>query len=299
MSSKILAVPATLLLVSLGQTSLLAATILYTADSFSDGVSGTIVGGADSVFELYGIGYTQTDTTFYVGLNTNLPIGGSPDASADGGSVTWGDLFFNFSAQPFAEAVTEGQVYGVRFDAANDSPLPQLGLYQVQQTTSVTPINTGFASLADYQSVVTEAGGIPSLGSIPINGGYLSNTGLPQNVIAEGILLSEDVNFIEDFSSVGFAPDFGFSSSLSQTGNFTYGFSIDRAALPTGDFIAHLLAECANDGVAFAGTLLAQEISPISEPESVPEPTTWLACFGLGIAYGARELFSLNKIFKG
>ncbi|MEO0984554.1 MAG: XDD3 family exosortase-dependent surface protein [Cyanobacteria bacterium J06639_14] len=284
MFAKTLMVPTTLLLVVFGQASSRAATIHYTADSFSDGVDGATVGGPDSAYELYGIGYAQTDTTLYVGLNTNLPIGGEPAPAATGGSVAWGDLFFNFSDQPFAEAVSAGDVYGVRFDAANDSPMLELGLYQVSQTDSVTPFNSGFSSLDAYQTTVTSAGGTPSLGDIPLDGSYLSNTDLPQNVISEGTLVSNEVTFIEDFSTVGFDSDFGFGTELAETGSYTYGFSVDKSGLPIGDFIAHVLAECANDGIAFVGTLLGQD-SP-SDAASVPEPAMGLALLVVGGACG-------------
>ena len=284
MFTKILTIPATLLLVALGQTYSWAATIHYTADSFSDGVDGSTVGGTNSAYEIYGVGYAQSATTLYVGLNTNLPIGGEPTPDATGGTVAWGDFFFNFSDQPFAEAVSGGQVYGVRFDAANDSPMPQLGLYQVEETGSVTLSNSGFVSLDAYQTTVTNAGGTPSLGDVPPDGSYLSNTDLPQNVIAQGTLLPNEVNFIEDLSTVGFESDFGFGTALAETGRYTYGFSVDTTGLPSGDFIAHLLAECANDGIAFIGSLFSQNQGP--DAESVPEPMSGLAVLVVGAAYG-------------
>lgn len=270
-----------------GQTIAQAATIHYTPDSFTDGVSGWIVGGPNSTFELYGIGYTQIDSTLYVGLNTNLPIGGSPNSQVQGGTVTWGDMFFNFSTQPFAIAVETDQVYGVRFDAHNDSSMPHLGLYQVQQTGSVTSDNSGFDALAQYQSVVTSAGGTPSLGAIPLDGSYLSASTLPQNVIAQGSLLAGQVSFIDDFSTVGLPSDFGFSTGLPQTGRYTYGFSVETGALPKGDFIAHLLAECANDAIAFRGTIAPTTIS--SDAESVPEPSTALTLLSITTLYGVSQ----------
>ena len=287
MITRILMLPAALLLMSVGQGVVRAATVHYTVDSFSDGVNGGIVGGSESAYELYGIGYAQTDTTLYVGFNSNLPIGGEPTPDVTGGSVAWGDMFFNFSDQPFAEAVAAGEVYGVRFDAANDSPVA-LGLHQVQQTDSVTLSNSGFASLDAYQTTVTGAGGTPSLGDVPFDGSYLSNSELPQNIIGQGTLLSSEVSFIEDFSTVGFDSDFGFGAELAETGRYTYGFSVDRESLPVGDFIAHFLAECANDSIAFIGTLLGREGSPGPEPESVPEPTTGLALLVVGAGYGIR-----------
>lgn len=277
-----------LLLGGWGANMALATSIHYTADSVSDGVTGAIVGGPESTFELYGVGYIQQATTLYIGLNTNLPIGGFLDPQVAGGSIAWGDLFLNFSELPFTAAVAAGQVYGIRFDAANDSFVPQLGLYQVLQTSSVSPFNDGFQSLTDYQQVVQEAGGTPAFGAIAIADGYLNSAELPQNIIAQGNLLSTDIEFISDFSAAGFATDFGFNTALPETGNHTYGFSIDTTNLPTGQFIAHLLAECANDGIAFVGELFSPE-STRPEAASVPEPASGLVLLAIGFAYIASR----------
>ncbi|NJN22579.1 MAG: PEP-CTERM sorting domain-containing protein [Leptolyngbya sp. RL_3_1] len=268
----------------LGVNPASAATI-YAADSFTDGVTGGVVGGG--AFELYGLGYVQQGNDLFIGLNTNLPLGGFVDSTVTGGSIAWGDMFFNFAPDlSFEAALAAGSVYGVRFDAANDSGVP-LGVYQVQATKSVVAENNGFLSLQAYLDRVHEAGGNPSMGAvIPLDGSYLSNTGLPQNEIATGRWLGE-VDFIEDFSTVGFGPDFGFSNALGQTGDFTYGFRVDSAIMPTGSFVAHVLAECINDGLGFRGEL--SEIAPRPQPEdapsgqSVPEPS---GLIGMAIALG-------------
>lgn len=269
-----------------------AATIHYTLDSFSDGVNGNIVGGANSAFELYGIGYTQIDTTLFFGFNTNLPIGGDPNPLALNGSVAWGDFFLNFSDQAFDKAIAAGDVYGIRFDAANDSYMPTLGLYQVQAAGNVTFFNSGFLSLADYQQTVLDAGGTPSMGAVPMDGSYVSNTELPQNVIADGTLISDHVQFIEDFRTVGFDADFGFGSVLPEVGTYTYGFSVDASVLPLDDFIAHVFAECVNDALALRGTVTAPSFSSPTPPKTsttVPEPFLGLSLLVLGLAYGVKH----------
>ncbi|MEM0980184.1 MAG: XDD3 family exosortase-dependent surface protein [Cyanobacteria bacterium P01_H01_bin.58] len=269
-----------------------AATIHYTIDSFSDGVNGSIVGGANSAFELYGMGYTQVDNTLFFGFNTNLPIGGDPNPTVLNGSIAWGDMFLNFSDQPFEDAIAAGDVYGVRFDAANDSYMPTLGLYQVQATANVTVFNSGFLSLADYQQTVLDAGGTPSMGAVLMDGSYLSNTELPQNVIADGTLISDQVQFIEDFSTVGFDADFGFDSVLSEVGTYTYGFSVDASDLPLDDFIAHVFAECVNDALALRGTVTAASLTaplPSKTSATVSEPLLGLPLLVLGLAYGVKH----------
>ena len=271
-----------------------AATINYTADSFTDGVTGPVIGGG--AFELYGIGYVQQGNDLFVGLNTNLPIGGFADTSVVGGSIAWGDMFFDFSDPALNLTLAAGSIYGVRFDTANDSSVA-LGVYQVAATKSVVQTNNGFESFQSYADRVNGVNGNPSLGAIPLDGSYLSHTDLPQNEIAAGTFLG-DVTFIDDFSTVGFAADFGFGAALGQTGSLTYGFRVDSSLFPAGDFVAHVLAECINDGLGFRGELMA--IAPRPETEepkasaTVPEPGSLM---GMAIALGTFTLTQRRRQF--
>jgi hypothetical protein len=66
--------------------------------------------------------------------------------------------------------------------------------------------------------------------------------------------------------------DFG---QYGAVGDYTFGFSFDRSLLPEdgGDFIAHLVAECINDGMALLGQL--PSVTRVDTPDPVqeaPEP---------------------------
>lgn len=69
----------------------------------------------------------------WVGLNSNMPITGNPTGpqlcvssgtcyNIRNDSVTWGDMFFDFSGTGnFQSAFDSGQMLGVRFSPNNDS----------------------------------------------------------------------------------------------------------------------------------------------------------------------------------
>lgn len=249
------------------------AQVQYTPDGFQDGVTNGIVGdGSNPGFELFGTGYVQQGNSLIVGISSNMPFGGFLSSGAKGGTITWGDLFLNFSPEDnFETALTMGNVYGVRFDPFNDSPVA-IGVYQVASTASVTSVNQGFASVNAYIDHVTAADQTPYFGTTVMDSSfdYLNRT-TSDNVIASGTLLSTDVEYIQDLSTLGFASDFGFGDNLAQTGAHTYGFRFSLDNLPGGRFLAHFWAECINDGTAFEG-----------EIQSVPEPSLMFGFATLG-----------------
>jgi hypothetical protein len=263
-----------------------AATIQYTVDSTTDGVTGGLIGGAPVTgFELYGMGYVQKGDRLYMGFSTNLPIGGYDQALAGvpvaGGSIAWGDVFLNFSGQSFDQALAAGDLYGVRFDAANDSGVA-LGLHRVLTAQSVTASNSGFESLNSYINRVVALGGTPDMGAVALDGSYFDQTIAMKNAIATGNRLA-DVTFISDFANHGFTSDFGFGANLPVTGAFTYGFSIGTDTLPLGDFVAHVFAECINDGLAFQGAIAAIPSRSSTPGATVPEPALTLALAGVTV----------------
>jgi hypothetical protein len=60
------------------------------------------------------------------------------------------------------------------------------------------------------------------------------------------------------------------------SGDHTFGFSFDRSLLPDegGDFIAHLVAECLNDGMALIGKLpkVTTRVEVPDPVQEAPEP---------------------------
>ncbi|MBF2034764.1 MAG: hypothetical protein IGR92_04610 [Leptolyngbyaceae cyanobacterium T60_A2020_046] len=257
----------------------LAQVIDYTPDGFRDGVSDGIAGDlATPGFELFGTGYVQQGDHLIIGINSNQPFDGVRRPGVSGGAINWGDLFLNFAPEAdFETALAAGQVYGVRFNPLNDSPVA-IGIYQVTATASVTRINGGFVSVDDYIGRVTSQGQAPFFGTTPMGDRftYLDRT-KSDNVIGAGRLLSTDVEYVADLSTLGFAQDFGFTDTLTETGAFTYGLRFNLDALPLGSFIAHLWAECINDGTSFTGETRESETET-----SVPEPSLVLGFATIG-----------------
>lgn len=250
------------------------AQVQYTSDGFRDGVTNGIVGkGATPGFELLGTGYMQQGNRLIVGISSHMPFGGFSSREVQGGAITWGDLFLNVSPDDdFETALAAGNVYGVRFNPFNDSPVA-MGVYQVTGTASVTDVNQGFASVNAYINHVTAAGQTPYFGTTVMDSSFNDlNRSKSDNVIASGHLLSTDVEYIQDLTTLGFASDFGFGDNLAQAGAYTYGLSFSLDSLPGGRFLAHLWAECINDGTAFEG-----------EIKSVPEPSMLVGFATLGL----------------
>lgn len=266
------------------------AQVTYSQDSVTDG-EGRVTNGV-SAFELFGTGYVQDGNHLIVGISSKLPLGGEPFNNVLNDTVAWGDMFFNFSPNDdFDTALGNGDVYGVRFAENNDASV-DVGLYKVDATKTESGQNQGFASLQSYRNAARDAtlGDVFDLedGSVLNNGTNYSNfTYLPktganrsstQGLIAEGDFLNEvEVLDASALTSYGF----DFASNLDQRdipNAKSYGFKFDISNLPGGSFIAHLWAECFNEGTAFEG-----------EVASVPEPTSALALAIVGAVAWTRQ----------
>ena len=225
----------------------------YILDSFNDGTEAQTVGDA-SAFELYGMAYRQQGNAFTFAINSNLPVNqpyNQPNTALNG-SINYGDLLLNFSdSSQFDQA---DSLYGIRFDAANDTGLA-LGLYRDVMAQSLSLVNDGYESFAAYGDRVRELGGEPSLGGLALEP-YFDPTAAPPTHIKTGELVSE----LQEASEADLV-DLAFTDQGAM-GQYTFGFTVDASALPVGDFIAHLLTECANDGIAFAAS--------ITDPQAVP-----------------------------
>lgn len=240
----------------------------YAIDSFNDGVSGGQVGGG--IFEFYGFAIKESNGKIIVALNSNLPLSGKSDPLATNGSISYGDIFFNFTDQNFKTASDNGDLFAIRFAEANDSGVATTGVYKNAIGKNVTLTNSGFSSLDQYNNYVQTAGGTPSMADLAANDPYFEQTGYGTvlNSIASGTKIG-DINFLSAAALSEQGLDFGY---FGATGSQTVGFSLDKSLLPNGNFIANFFAECANDGIAIQGEL-----------KSVPEPSS-LA--GLGALIG-------------
>ncbi|MGB3691644.1 MAG: XDD3 family exosortase-dependent surface protein [Spirulinaceae cyanobacterium] len=258
----------------------------YALDSFNDGVSGDII-GPQGAFEFYSLAIKEEDNNLFIALNANLPLTGDPNPNVTNSSIAWGDLFFNFSGQNFLSASDNNQLFAVRFSAANDSTVPELGVYQNVTAKSVTTENSGFISLEQYNNTVTNGGGVATMADLAINNPYWEYTGSNNilNSIATGEKIGE-INFLDSATQTLLGLDF---AHFNAAGSHTIAFSASKDLFPSGDFIAHVLAECANDGMALQGQLATQPL-PEEESKDVPESSTPISLLGLGLVILNRGL---------
>ena len=260
----------------------------YAIDSFNDGAEGNII-GVNSVYELYGMAVkedTQSNSIF-VAINANLPITGDNYSGADDGHIGWGDLIFNFSGQNLQTANASGNLFGIRFTENSNSGVSSVGVYDNVTLQSVTKQNSGFNNLTHHANHVKSQGGSASMGDLDYNdpyfAGQITGTHTVLNSIKTGNFLG-GINLINDFTGLGL--DFGHFSAI---GTHTFGFSFDKSLMPVGEFVAHLFAECANDGVALLGEFAAASV-PGDGDVSVPEPSSMLGLLALGLTFaGSRS----------
>lgn len=275
--TKAIATTTTIGLLSLTATAAHAGTFHngwnYAIDSFNDGYNaGTI--GANSKYEMYGIAIQETAETVSVAINSNAPLGGWYSGGATNNNIAFGDLFFNFGAGNLASS--QGNLFAVHFDSNGDNGL-DLGVYSNVEGKKVGGSNNGFTSLQKNANDVSNQGGTANLADLAQNDPYFNNE--PINAIKSGTKIG-DIALLEANQLAGL--DFG---HFSATGNYTFGFSFDRSLLPSGDFLAHLFFECANDGMAIEGSFE-------EPPVSTPEPNSMLALALLGGTFALKRRFS-------
>jgi hypothetical protein len=251
----------------------------YAIDSFSDGVTGAQIGGGE--FEFYGIAVKETSDTAFIAINSNLSLAGYADPFAQRGNINYGDLFFNFSGQNFNTANANGSLFGIRFAEGNDSGVATTGVYSNVTAKNVTEINSGFSSLNRYNDRVQSAGGTPSMGDVSATDPYFEQNGTVLNSIATGTKVGE-INSLTPAALIALGLNFG---QFQATGSQTIGFSFNKSAMPSGNYVANLFAECANDAIAIKSSF---DTAPA---EAVPEPSTIFGTLaGLSILAAKRKL---------
>nr|WP_290225459.1 XDD3 family exosortase-dependent surface protein [Trichocoleus desertorum] len=271
--------PAICLLTMLAQPA--AAAVLgnggwdYAIDSFDDSIQGNAIGGTS--YEGYGIATKQVADRLWVAVSSNLPLEGIANPLAADGHTGWADFILNFSGQNLSSA--NGNLWGVRFAGNNASGVNTLGLVSHVSLKSVAAENGLLLnSLGAYNDYVAKHGRTPSNGDLAAYDPYFNQGERLPNVIASGTWEGE-ANLLSaaELADINFG---GFGAQASHL----FGFSVDRKRLPVGGFVAYLSPECANDVMAVRG-----ETKPVSEPESVPEPTGWLGLTVMGLVFGGKK----------
>jgi hypothetical protein len=242
----------------------------YAIDSSNDGSGG-------SIYEDRGLAFTTKGGKVYVAISSNMPDTGNVVGDALNGRVNHGDVFFNFSNHNLDTVAdfNDPNVFGVRFDALNDSlgniggSNATLGVFDQMTVTSLTLANTGYATLLSYNNAgfgrVTDAMADleSTLGDVK---SYLGDQTMYPN-IAQGRQLG-GVTLLNRTQLITEGLDFG-HFGIDLGANKVYGFSFNQNLIPNGDFTMHLFQECINDGMALRGA-------------NVPEPGTY-AMLGAGL----------------
>lgn len=255
----------------------------YAIDSFNDGYNlGTI--GANSGYEFYGMAIKEdtANNSILVALNANMPLAGNSSSHANDGHIGWGDLMFNFSGDNLDTANTNRNLFGIRFAPGTDSGVG-MGVYSDVKAKTVTGANSGFEDLEQHQNKVKNKGGTATMADLAQTDPYFAQKSRPLTSIKSGTKIG-DVNILSDISGLGI--DFG---QFGAIGNHTFGFSFDKSLLPVGDFVAHLFAECANDGMAIEGEF-QMAMNPDDPNTEVPEPTGTAALALLGLSFVGDRL---------
>jgi len=241
----------------------------YSIDAAGDGSGG-------ATFDIKGIAIKETADDIYVAISANFPLAGIADSNATGQNVGWGDLFFDFGSGTFNDANANSSLFAVNFATGTDSAAAQIGVYGGVTAKSVGLQNSGYSTLKNYYKAGHEKentfGGDFSTKESIYQYYAGNNTGestLINNVIGSGTRLG-DINFVNEQAAAAAGLDF---DSFNAVGQEQIAFKFDRDLLPSHSFIAHLLLECANDGVAISGDFA----------KDVPEPgaIAGLALFGL------------------
>ena len=273
----------------------------YVMDSYRDGTDSNGKVGLNSNYEIYGMAVKLDNGRVSVAFNSTTPIGGHSYAAASDGNITWGDLFFNFSGQNFAQASAAGDLYAIRFSGNNQAGVSETGIYEGVVAKSVATANSGYSSWDHYNNAVpglTDSNpdapsgqkGSVSFGELSATeaGSYMNNT--TQNVIATGTRIGGiETLSAEELGSLNFVAQHGYSSSRLHT----FGFSFDQSKLPSGDALLSIALECFNDSMGFNLTMPGQSASNPSDPtptEDVPEPMTMA-----GLALGAAGLVKARR----
>ncbi|MEH1923178.1 XDD3 family exosortase-dependent surface protein [Nostoc sp.] len=260
----------------------------YSIDSFQDGSGG-------SVFDIKGMAVKDSGDKIYVALTGGMPLGGTTDSDDywnPGHSVHigWSDLFFNFSGQDFQTASQSGQLFGVRF-ADYDSSLTT-GVYQGVQAKSITTQHGGYSNLKWYYDwgwgqnntqgtdlATTQDVYNYYYGSNVAQNPTWNNTPI-LNAIGSGTKVG-NISMLNDQQLNAAGLNFG---NFSATGQYTIGFSFDKALIGEGNYVSNIFLECGNDGVALKGDL-----------KSVPESAGTIGLLLTGLSFMASQLPQLRK----
>ncbi|MEM8611748.1 MAG: XDD3 family exosortase-dependent surface protein [Cyanobacteria bacterium P01_H01_bin.105] len=248
----------------------------YSIDAFTDGSGG-------SPYDIRGLAIKETRDHVYVSISGGSPLTGNSYHFAADGNIGWGDLLFNFTGDNINTA--NSSLFGVRFADTNDSGVNQVGVFSNVTAQSVTRSNAGYRHLKQYYrygwarqntmgDLVTQQNAYD----------YMGKTDALLTSIADGTFVG-DIDFLSEQDAVDEGLNFEHFDAI---GSDVHTFRFDRTLLPGGEFIATLLMECGNDGIAFLGNFHN------TDTQDVPEPST-VASFAVVGLFASRKLRRLAR----
>jgi len=243
----------------------------YSIDASGDGSGGRTM-------DIRGMATMETSDSIWVALTGGTPLEGVYNRRAADDNIGWGDLFFNFTGDNFQTANQNNALFGVRFAGTNDSGAATTGVYAGVGATSVTSSNAGYNSLQHYYNSGYNRTNTMGTDIATRNQAYsyFGQTTPVRNVISSGERVG-DIAMQDQSALTAAGLDFG---NFGASGDYTFGFSFDKSLIASGDYMASLFLECANDGVALAG----------HATESVPEPATAAGLAFLGLTFLGGKL---------
>ncbi len=244
----------------------------YSIDAFDDASGG-------SPYEIKGLAMKETQDHVYVSISGGSPLTGKSHGGAADGNVGWGDLFFNFTGNDINTA--NGSLFGVRFAETNDAGVDQVGVFSDVTAQAVALSNVGYRHLKKYYRSYERQNTMGDLATKQEAYDYMGETAPVLNSIADGTLIG-GIDFLSKQDAATEGLDF---EHFDAVGNDTHTFRFNRSLLPGGEFIATLLMECANDGIALISNLKPQN----ENPQDVPEPSAVLS-FGAVALLASRKL---------
>ena len=255
----------------------------YALDSISDALP------RNSDWELYGIAIKEDAGQVYVAINGRFPLSGIHD-------YRLGDLFFNFSGSPFIEASNNQSLYAISFSDYDGKPNGvYAGVYPTKLSQSFPPGgNINLEYEATYNDINIALDGRKNMGDLSATDHYFAPTDsrIVYGFEAVNAQLVGSINHLNQTDLLALNLDIPFfvngTRIENNPGNQTFGFSFDSNLLPQGNYIAHLLENCGNDGVAIAIT----STPPI---KSTPEPSTMVGIIGIGLTFAGTQLYKRRQ----
>lgn len=244
----------------------------YSIDAFTDGAGGT-------AYDIKGVATKETQDYIYVSISGESPLTGTSAPNADDNNIGWGDLLFNFTGKNLSHA--NGDLFGIRFAGTNDSGVSQVGVFRDVTAQSVTQSNSGYDHLKSYYNDGWER--LKTMGDLSTKQDaydYMGETSPVLMSISEGTFLGA-IDFLSPQAAVAAGLEF---EHFNAVGSETHTFQFNRSLLPGGEFIATLLMECANDGIA----LLSRFNTQNNTTQDVPEPSALLGLIMIGLVISRR-----------